>query len=436
MRCGATACRRGRSRSGCGSTPGSLYEKENERGFAHLLEHMSFRASEYVPDGEAKRVWQRLGATFGSDSNAQTTPTQTVYRLDLPSATEASLDESLKILSGMMDKPVIDQKTLDSERPVVLSEQREAAGAGGAGRRCPARDAVRGAAARRPLADRHDQDAGGGDRGQRRRVPRPLVPAGAHRHRDRGRHGPGGARAAGDQELLGLDRARPARPPIPISASPTPRQPTRQRDRRADAAGRASSYAVLRPWVFNNDTVLFNQNRMVDTMATLVMNRRLEQRARAGGSFLAAQVIARRHRAVGQRDVRERAADRRRLAGGAARRARGDRRTGTHAPDRQRSGAGGQRLRHRRCAPARKPRRRKWARRRPTTSSARSTSAKRSPAPRIRTRSSPTRRRQGFFTPARVFASAKRIFQGDATRAFLVTKQPGENLRRAARRAR
>ena len=107
---------------------GSLYENENEQGYAHLLEHMSFRASEHVPDGEAKRVWQRLGATFGSDSNAQPTPTQTVYRLDLPSATEAGVDESLKILAGMMDKPVIDQKTLDSERPIVLSEQREAPG--------------------------------------------------------------------------------------------------------------------------------------------------------------------------------------------------------------------------------------------------------------------------------------------------------------------
>ncbi|WP_339548744.1 insulinase family protein, partial [Pseudomonas sp. RA_35y_Pfl2_P32] len=34
---------------------GSLYENEGERGFAHLIEHLSFRGSEYVPDGEAKR---------------------------------------------------------------------------------------------------------------------------------------------------------------------------------------------------------------------------------------------------------------------------------------------------------------------------------------------------------------------------------------------
>jgi zinc protease len=52
---------------------GSLNEQDSERGFAHLLEHLSFRGSTFVPDGESKRIWQRLGVTFGSDSNASTT---------------------------------------------------------------------------------------------------------------------------------------------------------------------------------------------------------------------------------------------------------------------------------------------------------------------------------------------------------------------------
>ena len=39
---------------------GSLNETDDERGFAHLIEHLSFRGSKYVPDGEAKRVWQRF----------------------------------------------------------------------------------------------------------------------------------------------------------------------------------------------------------------------------------------------------------------------------------------------------------------------------------------------------------------------------------------
>ena len=79
---------------------GSLMERDSERGFAHLLEHLSFRGSTYVPDGDSKRIWQRLGVTFGSDSNAATTFISTTYKLDLPNATPAGLDESFKILSG------------------------------------------------------------------------------------------------------------------------------------------------------------------------------------------------------------------------------------------------------------------------------------------------------------------------------------------------
>src|SRR3990167_10296973 len=59
---------------------GSMFETEEERGYAHLLEHLTFRGSEHIPDGEAKRIWQRFGVTFGSDSNAQTTPTQKIGR--------------------------------------------------------------------------------------------------------------------------------------------------------------------------------------------------------------------------------------------------------------------------------------------------------------------------------------------------------------------
>lgn len=104
---------------------GSLHEEESERGFAHLLEHLSFRGSTYIPDGEAKRIWQRFGVTFGSDSNAQTTPTHTVYKLDLPSFSSSSLDESVKLLSGMVRAPSITPASVQAERGVVMAELRE-----------------------------------------------------------------------------------------------------------------------------------------------------------------------------------------------------------------------------------------------------------------------------------------------------------------------
>ena len=107
---------------------GSMFETDAERGFAHLLEHLTFRGSEHIPDGETKRIWQRFGVTFGSDSNAQTTPTQTVYQLDLPSVTPANLDESMKLLAGMVREPRISEAAVTAERGVVLSELRESDG--------------------------------------------------------------------------------------------------------------------------------------------------------------------------------------------------------------------------------------------------------------------------------------------------------------------
>jgi len=108
---------------------GSLYETESEQGFAHLIEHLTFRESKYLGNNEAIPTWQRLGASFGSDTNAQTTPTQTVYKLDLPNVSRPALDESMKLLSGMIEAPALSAANLKAEVPIVLAEKRERTGA-------------------------------------------------------------------------------------------------------------------------------------------------------------------------------------------------------------------------------------------------------------------------------------------------------------------
>ena len=77
---------------------GSLHERDSERGFAHLLEHLLFRESKYLGPAQAIPTWERLGASFGNDTNAMTTPTQTVYQLDLPEVTPAKLEKSFRLL--------------------------------------------------------------------------------------------------------------------------------------------------------------------------------------------------------------------------------------------------------------------------------------------------------------------------------------------------
>ncbi|MEO0057511.1 MAG: hypothetical protein RIT17_964, partial [Pseudomonadota bacterium] len=109
---------------------GSMHEEDSEQGFAHLLEHLLFRESKYLGQGEAIAAWQRLGATFGSDANAETTPTHTVYKLDIPDISDAKLSESFKLLSGMVREPVLNDANVGAERPIVLAEKRERGGAG------------------------------------------------------------------------------------------------------------------------------------------------------------------------------------------------------------------------------------------------------------------------------------------------------------------
>ncbi|HEU0066886.1 MAG TPA: insulinase family protein [Sphingomonas sp.] len=267
---------------------GSLNENDSERGFAHFIEHLSFRGSLYVPDSQAKRIWQRFGATFGSDSNAQTTPTSTTYKLDLPSATEAGLDESMKILAGMMDQPTITDTTIGAERPVVLAEQREQPGP-----QVRFGDALRATFfAGQPLAERSPIGTV--------KTLEAATSASVRAFHDRW-YRPERAViiVAGDMDPavfarlivknFGSWKGVGANPADPDFGKPDPSQPVSAISVEPGLPTMAAM-AVLRPWKYNSDTVLFNQKRMVDVLATRLISRRLEQRARAGGSFLQASV--------------------------------------------------------------------------------------------------------------------------------------------------
>jgi zinc protease len=102
---------------------GSLHERDGEQGWAHFLEHMVFRGTENYPDRRAREIWQQLGASFGSDSNAHTEATQTVYMLNLPHAGREPLDASLAVLAEMVERARIEPAAVESERPVVLAEK-------------------------------------------------------------------------------------------------------------------------------------------------------------------------------------------------------------------------------------------------------------------------------------------------------------------------
>lgn len=265
---------------------GSLMETDNERGYAHLLEHLSFRGSVHVPDGDSKQIWQRLGVTFGSDSNAQTSFTHTVYKLDLPGATNAGLDESMKILSGMMYGPNITAATLTAERPVVLAEQREQPGA-----QTRLQDAMFGlmfagqpVAQRKPIGTVETLNSATAEsvkafHDRWYRPERAVVIV------------------VGDMDPTILEQMvvkhfSDWKGNGPAPASPDFGKPETGHPVSATLVERTippmAMIAVVRPWTVFSDTVIFNQERMVDLVALRIINRRLESKARSGASYLAA----------------------------------------------------------------------------------------------------------------------------------------------------
>ena len=267
---------------------GSLMEAEREQGFAHFMEHLTFRGSTHVPDGEAKRVWQRLGATFGSDSNAETSPTQTVYKLDLPDANRTSLDESLKILSGMASSPGLSITAVNAERPVVLAELRERAGP-----QSNVQNATRELffagqllASRAPIGTPETLSGATPQMLQlfHQRWYRPektvIVIAGDGdpelfeellKKHFAGWSGKGEAGSIPD-----FGQPRDTKDISEIIVEPNVPQ--------------FISMMIARPWEQVEDTIAYNQQILIDLLAMQMINRRLEARARAGGSYLQASV--------------------------------------------------------------------------------------------------------------------------------------------------
>jgi zinc protease len=275
---------------------GSMYEKPNEMGFSHLLEHLVFRQSKYLAEGHAIPVWQRLGASFGTDTNAQTGPLSTTFQLDLPNANAASVETSLKLLSGMMIAPTLSEANVRTEVPIVLAEKRE-----------------RGGAAERVFDQQQETLFAGQKLGSRPVIGTEATLNAANQATVRAYHQrwyrPENCVivAVGDFDPVQLQKdiakyfgewqgVGPRTPEPPFGDPVAPKGATgfapvgATRVILAPDLPRQITYAVLRPWRRVHDTVIYNQGIMVDSLAQAIINRRLEARARAGGSYLSAQV--------------------------------------------------------------------------------------------------------------------------------------------------
>ncbi len=103
---------------------GSLQEADDQRGLAHFLEHMAFNGSTHYPPGTLVEFFQRMGMSFGGDTNANTSFDRTIYLLELPHTDDPTIAEGLRVLSDYAGGLLLSEEEINRERGVVLSEKR------------------------------------------------------------------------------------------------------------------------------------------------------------------------------------------------------------------------------------------------------------------------------------------------------------------------
>ncbi len=103
---------------------GSLNETEEQRGYAHFLEHMLFNGSSHFKPGELVEYFQSIGMSFGGDTNAHTSFDETVYNIILPSGDRRQLEKGLLVMADYARGALLLESEIERERGVILSEKR------------------------------------------------------------------------------------------------------------------------------------------------------------------------------------------------------------------------------------------------------------------------------------------------------------------------
>ena len=108
---------------------GSMDEADDQRGLAHLLEHMAFNGSTHFKSGELVDYLESIGARFGPDVNAYTSFDETVYMLEVPTDREEASVRGARRAERFCRRHRARDAEIDRERGVVIEEWRGRQGA-------------------------------------------------------------------------------------------------------------------------------------------------------------------------------------------------------------------------------------------------------------------------------------------------------------------
>jgi len=108
---------------------GSVLEDEDQRGLAHVVEHLAFNGTTHFPQQKLVEFMESIGMRFGPDLNAFTSFDETIYLLKVPTDTPAILETAFLILEDWAHNVTFDPKAVDKERGIILEEWRLGQGA-------------------------------------------------------------------------------------------------------------------------------------------------------------------------------------------------------------------------------------------------------------------------------------------------------------------
>ena len=104
---------------------GSINENDDQRGLAHLLEHLAFNGTDHFKDNTLQQYLQSLGVEYGRNLNAYTAVEKTVYYFtNVPTTRTSAVDSCMLILKDWSNGITLSKKAIDDERDVVHNEYR------------------------------------------------------------------------------------------------------------------------------------------------------------------------------------------------------------------------------------------------------------------------------------------------------------------------
>ncbi|KAK2986241.1 hypothetical protein RJ640_027336 [Escallonia rubra] len=103
---------------------GSVLEEEEERGVAHIVEHLAFSATKRYTNHDIVKFLESIGAEFGACQNAVTSADETVYELFVPVDKPELLPQAISVLAEFSSEIRIAADDLEKERGAVMEEFR------------------------------------------------------------------------------------------------------------------------------------------------------------------------------------------------------------------------------------------------------------------------------------------------------------------------